>query len=163
MTVRPPTLRENRRYVLARILPQGFSPDPKDLYYAIADAVTSLWGDDAASRIHPAVVAVENGHVFIRCQRGFERELLIALTTTATCGGGPVALRTVAISGTMESLRNRLKSSPVPPVFGPGTDATFDQRQCTVEYCESQKIDVVEKGFKNAARFFLTTEDLEDH
>ena len=162
MTVRPPTIRENRRYILTRILPGGMHPDPKELYFAVADTATSLFGDDAASRIHVAVVAIENGYAFIRCQRGFERELTLALSTVTSCANQRIALRTIAISGTMESLRARVKDSPA-PVFETGKDITFDQRQFILEYCESEKIDVVEKGFKNTARFFLTTVDLEDH
>jgi hypothetical protein len=33
---------------------------------------------------------------------------------------------------------------------------------CPVCWCAGQKIDVIEKGFKNTTRFFLTKEDLED-
>jgi hypothetical protein len=29
-------------------------------------------------------------------------------------------------------------------------------------WCAGQKIDVIEKGFKNTTRFFLTREDLEN-
>ena len=164
MTVRPPTLREKRRYVLARVLPGGVTVDPRELYYAVAEASTSLWGDDLASRIHPAVVAVENGYAFVRCRRGTERELAIALSTVTSCAGSAIALRTVATSGTMESLRARLQetargSSDAMPA---GTALSFGGRDTEVVFCESQKIDVVEKGFKNATRFYLTTKDLED-
>ena len=164
MTVRPPTLREKRRYVLAKILPAGVVVDPKELYFAIAEAATSLWGDDLASRIHPAVVAVENGFAFVRCRRGTERELAIALSTTTSCAGQRIALRTIATSGTMESLRARLQetargSSDAMPA---GTGISFCGKDAEVVFCESQKIDVVEKGFKNAARLYLTTGDLED-
>jgi len=164
MKVRPPTLREKRRYILARILPGGISVDPKDLYYAVAEAATSLWGDDLASRIHPAVVTVENGCAFVRCRRGMERELAIALSTTTVCSGQRIALRTIATSGTMESLRARLQETArgFPDAMPAGTGLSFGGRDTEVVFCESQKIDVVEKGFKNAARFYLTTQDLED-
>ena len=65
MTVRPPSLREKRRYLLVRVEPAGTVIDQKELYYAIADAVTSLWGDAIAAVITQAVVAAEQGHVVI--------------------------------------------------------------------------------------------------
>jgi len=164
MTVRPPTLREKRRYVLARVLPGGMTVDPKELYFAVAEAVTSLWGDDLASRVHPAVLAIENGCAFIRCRRGTERELALALSTVTSCAGQKIALRTIATSGTMESLRARLQETArgAPGALPAGTGISFGGKDVEVIFCESQKIDVVEKGFKNAARFFLTTQDLED-
>jgi hypothetical protein len=39
---------------------------------------------------------------------------------------------------------------------------TIDGRRYTVSHCSGQKVDVIEKGFKNTTRFFLTREDLED-
>lgn len=108
MSTRPPTLRENRRYVLVRVEPAGTVIDQKELYYAIADAVTSLWGDAAGGVIMQAVVAAEHGHVIIRCLRGTERELALALSTVTSCRDARLALRIVAASGTMESLRERI-------------------------------------------------------
>ena len=118
MTPRPPTLREKRRYVLARIDPHGTVPDPKELYYAVHEAVTSLWGDAAGALIHVAVIAVEGEYAIVRCRRGTERELAIALSTVVSCGGRRVALRTVAASGTIESLRERIAGT------GAGTGCT---------------------------------------
>ncbi len=164
MTVRPPTLREKRRYVLVRIAPAGCIPDPKELYLAVHESVTVLWGDAVASLIHPAVVAVESGCAFVRCRRGMERELAIALSTVTSCGGQRIALRTCAISGTIESLRERVASvhSPEPPSSGGPAECMIDGRLFMVCHCAGQKVDVIEKGFKNTTRFFLTTEDLED-
>ncbi|HII99642.1 MAG TPA: ribonuclease P, partial [Methanoregula sp.] len=81
MTTRPPTLRDKRRYVLVRVEPANTPLDQKDLYYAIADAITSLYGDVAAAIMIQAVVAAEGDYVFIRCRRGTERELATALST----------------------------------------------------------------------------------
>lgn len=163
MTVRPPTLRVNRRYVLARVLPAGMIPDQKELYYAVLEAGTSLWGDPVISLMQPAVVAAESGFVVVRCRRGMERELGIALSTVTSCGGEPIALRAVSTSGTIETLRQRIRELTQgrqeyagPPV------CMFDKHSCAVTWCEGQKIDVIEKGFKNTTRFYLTTEDLEE-
>jgi len=178
MSVRPPTLRENRRYILARVLPAGTPVDQKELYYAISDAVTSLWGDSMAAVITPAVVAAEGGYVFIRCRRGSERELAIALSTITSCRETHLALRTIATSGTMESLRERIRRIPSPPATQPVAEAPASSGLCqenppavreypiggsvyTVCHCDGQKVDVIEKGFKNTHRLFLTSQDLE--
>jgi len=174
MSPRPPTLRENRRYLLVRVEPAGTVIDQKDLYYAIADAVTSLWGDSVAGVITQAVVAAENGHVIIRCQRGTERELALALSTVIFCRETRLALRIVAASGTIESLRERIRAitplpEPVPEhVTGPVAASSAEPAECVFAgkpflfaHCNGQKVDVIEKGFKNAHRLFLTRSDLE--
>ena len=80
MSVRPPTLREKRRYLLVHIEPAGTIIDQKDLYYAVSDATTSLWGDVMAAVIMSAVVASEGQYMIIRCQRGTEQDLSVALS-----------------------------------------------------------------------------------
>jgi len=107
MSTRPPTLREKRRYLLVQIEPAGTIIDKKDLYYTVSDATTSLWGDVVAAVITSAVVASEGQYVIIRCQRGTEQDLSIALSTITNCCDIPIALRMVAASGTIESLRER--------------------------------------------------------
>lgn len=165
MTPRPPTLRENRRYILVRVEPAGTVIDQKELYYAIADAVTSLWGDAAGGIIMQAVVAAEDGYVILRCLRGTEKELAIALSTVTACRDTRLALRIVAASGTMESLRERIRAAkerePGEPLPEPA-DRVFASREIRIVYCNGQKVDVMEKGFKNAHRLFVTRSDLEN-
>jgi ribonuclease P/MRP protein subunit POP5 len=163
MSPRPPTLRENRRYILVRVEPAGTVIDQKELYYAISDAVTSLWGDAAAGIITQAVVAAESGHVIIRCLRGTEKDLAIALPTVTACREVRLALRIVAASGTIESLRERIRAGPPPEGPVPETgDRVFDRKEVSIVYCNGQKVDVIEKGFKNAHRLFLTKSDMEN-
>jgi ribonuclease P/MRP protein subunit POP5 len=175
VTPRPPTLRENRRYILIRVEPAGTIIDQKELYYAIADAVTSLWGDAVAGVIMQAVVAAEHGHVIIRCLRGTEKELALALSTVTACRDVRLALRIVAASGTMESLRERIRpqksvtdAAPEPATGLEGNGGTepgaciFAQKSVLIMNCNGQKVDVIEKGFKNAHRLFLTKSDLEN-
>ena len=183
MSTRPPTLREKRRYILARIEPAGMVPEQKELYYAISDATTSLWGDATTAIITPAVVALEHGHVIIRCRRGAERELAIALSTVTACRDMRLCLRIIAASGTMESLRTRFRPKKIPkPKTQPGSEpetestapeadagiepvlpeCTFAKKTFLIMHCNSQKIDVIEKGFKNTNRLFLTKDDMEN-
>jgi len=175
MSPRPPTLRENRRYILVRVEPAGTVIDQKELYYAISDAVSTLWGDAVAGIITQAVVAAENGHVIIRCLRGTEKELALALSTVTSCRDTRLALRIVAASGTIESLRERIRTEK------PGTEeasemvtgsaenggsepgeCVFAEKPFLIGQCNGQKVDVIEKGFKNAHRLFLTKSDLEN-
>jgi ribonuclease P/MRP protein subunit POP5 len=175
MSPRPPTLRENRRYLLVRVEPAGTVIDQKELYYEIADAVTSLWGDAMAGVITQAVVAAENGHVIIRCLRGTEKELALALTTVTACRDVRLALRIVAASGTIDSLRERILSGkPVKePASGPEPESAvtgstdpdecvFAEKTFHLMNCNGQKVDVIEKGFKNAHRLFVTKSDMEN-
>jgi ribonuclease P/MRP protein subunit POP5 len=163
MTTRPPTLREKRRYLFVRLEPAGTVIDPKDLYYAVSEAITSLFGDSVAAIINQAVVATESPYVIIRCRRGTERELSIALSTITGCRDARFALRIVAASGTMESLRERMKTKKILVAAGPGpAECIFAGRMYQVSYCDGQKIDVIEKGFKNTHRLFLTREDMEE-
>ncbi len=163
MAPRPPTLREKRRYLLVSVEPLGTNIDRKELYYAVCDATTSLWGDVTAALIMPAVVASEGNYVIIRCRRGTERELSIALSTITSCRDIPLVMRIVAVSGTIDTLREKVRSQkspdsePVSPheyVIG---EKTFQEL-----FCYGQKVDVIEKGFKNTNRLFLTKEDLEE-
>jgi ribonuclease P/MRP protein subunit POP5 len=175
LSPRPPTLRENRRYLLIRVEPAGTVIDQKELYYAIADAGTSLWGDAVSGVITQAVVAAENGHVVVRCLRGTEKELAIALSTVTSCSDVKIALRIVAASGTIESLRERIRA--VNPVIEPASEPVkesavparaetgervFAQKTFLLVHCNGQKVDVIEKGFKNAHRLFLTKSDMEN-
>ena len=164
MSTRPPTLREKRRYLLVRIEPAGTIIDQKDLYYAVSDATTSLWGDAAAAVIMPAVVASEGQYVIIRCQRGTEQDLSIALSTITTCCDIHIALRMVAASGTIETLREKIRKSKNtrPRNLSSPRECMFDKKLFQISQCNGQKIDVIEKGFKNTNRLFLTREDLEE-
>ena len=177
MSPRPPTLREKRRYILARIEPAGTVLEQKELYYAISDATTSLWGDATTAVITPAVVALEYGHVVIRCRRGTERELAIALSTVTVCRDVRICLRIIAASGTIESLRSRFRPKKIPKFktdpektatdTGAGeepdlSECSFAKKTFLIVQCNGQKVDVIEKGFKNTNRLFLTKDDLED-
>jgi ribonuclease P/MRP protein subunit POP5 len=163
MSTRPPTLREKRRYLLVSVEPAGTPINQKDLYYAVSDATTSLWGDVMAAAIMPAVVAAEGRFLVIRCRRGTERELAIALSTITTCRDTRIALRLVAISGTIESLRDRVRTVKTPVTEDPvPSECTFEKTVFRIHQCDGQKVDVIEKGFKNTNRLFLTREDLEE-
>jgi len=163
MSTRPPTLRAKRRYLLVLIEPAGTIIDQKDLYYAVSDATTALWGDVVAAVIMSAVVASEGQYVVIRCQRGTEQDLSLALSTITTCCDIPVALRMVAASGTIDTLREKIRKVKTPDreTISP-RECTIDKKLFQINHLNGQKIDAIEKGFKNTNRLFLTREDLEE-
>ena len=90
MTVRPPTLRDKRRYVLVKVDPPGTVIDQKELYYAVSDAVTSLWGDSVAGVIVQAVIGksfnrLTNANLaFARSMSGAGYDCMKASTAAAT-------------------------------------------------------------------------------
>jgi ribonuclease P/MRP protein subunit POP5 len=163
MGTRPPTLREKRRYLLVALGPAGTAIDQKDLYYAISDATTHLWGDAMAAVITPAVIASEGQFFIIRCRRGTEHELATALSTIISCRDIRIVLRMIAASGTIASLRERIpaKNPPGQELTVP-SECRFDKKMFQVIQCNGQKVDVIEKGFKNTNRLFLTREDMEE-
>ena len=105
---------------------------------------------------------MEEGHVVVRCHRGSERELIIALSTVTVCRDTRIALRMRAVSGTIDGLRRRLKltdhkvSCQDEPV-----EVSFSGKKFIPLEREGGKVDVIEKGFKNTNRLFLTSEDME--
>jgi|WetSurMetagenome_2_1015567.scaffolds.fasta_scaffold08450_6 ribonuclease P/MRP protein subunit POP5 len=166
MKPRPPTLREKKRYILVSLDPGGLEPDPRQLYLAIQEAASSLFGDSTAAGIHAAVVFGEKGYAIIRCRRGTEDPLATALATVVAINGERAVLRTEAVSGTIHALKRRMRPS------GSGVDATasgvvigdqvIDGRMFMPVWWRGNKVNLMEKGFKNRELLFLTQEDIEE-
>jgi len=152
-------MRGRRRYLLVRILPYHADPDSKDLYLSLRDAATALWGDAGAARMQPAVVFCERGYVIVRCARGTERDLEAVIATITTAGGMRVALRTIATSGTIHGLKQRIRGQTT--IREPGTLSISGKRFTAFHY-PRQKLDLVEESIKNQETLFFTQKDLED-
>ena len=101
----PPTLRQNRRYVLIEVMTTADDAlTQKEMYLACASAVRDLFGDVGSSRIHPAVIWSEGAYAIVRCSRGTEMELTAALACVVKAGpysNGNVRFRTIRTSGTV--------------------------------------------------------------
>ena len=150
-----PSQRERRRYVLVRFEPEGFSPDPRDVYAAVAEACTSLWGDLAASEIAPSVMSWE-GHAIVRCRRGTEDRLATALATINRVGDERAAARAVTTSGTLHALRSRPLPKPEPlweKKVGIGGRVFLGRGY------PGQKVDLIEKGIKGQELLFFADDD----
>jgi len=100
----PPTLRENRRYVLIQITSEDILTQ-KEIYKAIAESVSDLYGDVGAAKVHPAVVWSEGSLAVVRCARGFETELIAAIACILQISGKPVLFSTIKTSGTIHGVR----------------------------------------------------------
>ena len=160
MKPRPPAMRAKRRYILVRILPYGVAVDPKQVYLSVIEAATSLWGDAAMGLAQPAVVFCDGPYAIVRCRRGTEKDLATALATVTAIGDEPVALRTVATSGTIRALRRRIK--PIRPLAEMEEDVTIGDHQYDVYHYPRQKVDLVERGIKHQKSLFFTESDMEE-
>jgi ribonuclease P/MRP protein subunit POP5 len=157
----PPTLRTKKRYVLAAIEPVGAGADQKELYRAVSCALTSLFGDVRAAMISPAVIDSVPGHLIVRCNRGGEHDLRIALATVTVAGSEALVLRSKATSGTLHALRKRIQrvTHPLP---GDPEEVSFGGKVYCARRYQGQKVDLMEKGIKSQELLFLTQDDLEE-
>ncbi len=154
-------MRDKRRYVLVRITPMWLCPDTKSLYLVVQEAITSLWGDVIAADIQMAVVYGDNEFCIIRCRRGCEGQLEIALSTVSCLNEQGISLRSYAVSGTIHALKQRIekcRKGPVPCA----QELKIGERTFEAYYFPGQKVDVLEKGFKSRELLFLTETDIEE-
>ena len=162
MKPRPPSMRDKRRYILIKIVPPWSNPGTKDLFLAIQEAVTSSFGDVTASCIQMAVVHASGEFAVVRCNRGTEKILEQALATVFCIGNEPLALRPVATSGTIISLKEKIEQVAARRSL-PEKKTILYKGKLYDAYCYAgQKIDLLEKGFKSRELLFLTEEDIED-
>lgn len=95
----PPTLRENRRYILITFEPQTLTQ--KEVYRAVADSVSDLFGDVGAAKIHPAVIWSDARYAIVRCARGSEQNVIAAIACITSAAKTHAVFRTVKTSGTV--------------------------------------------------------------
>ena len=154
-------MREKKRYLLARIEPPLPDPDPKELYFAVLESVTSLFGDAAAARMMPVVITCGAGYAQIRCIRGYEEQVRIALATLVSVGERRIALHPVATSGTLFALRRRIAC--LRPDCGEALlPLCYREKEYLARRYPGQKVDLLEKGIKSQELLFLTQDDLEE-
>ena len=158
MKPRPPTLREKRRYILAEIVPHYRRIEPRQMYFAVVDALSSLWGDARASEVHAAVISCECGYCIVRCRRNTEALVETALSTVTGVDGERIALHPLATSGTLHGLRTRMRPLP--------EERTLEGVEIGgTEYSGilfmRQKVDLYAKGIKNQETLYFTHDEME--
>lgn len=161
MKPRPPTMRGKRRYILVRMDPLGLDLDGRELYYAISESLTDIFGDAGMARIQPSVVSCGKGYAIIRCTRSAEDQVIAGLSALTRISEKKVAIRSILTSGTMRSLRQHLDTLAVGQSL-PEKEVIFQGRPWISARFRGTKVDLFEKGFKNQERLFLTEEDLEE-
>ena len=105
----PPTLRENHRYVLYEADPPDDRYEKKLIFLTLADRGRQLLGDAGFSLVNPSLIIKEGNYYIVRCRRGEEKKLLAITATITSCMGLQIALRPVATSGTIKSLKDRIR------------------------------------------------------
>ncbi|MDD3623089.1 MAG: Rpp14/Pop5 family protein [Methanofollis sp.] len=153
MRARPKALRAKRRYLLVRLLPPWRVVEQKALYLAVNEAVTSLFGDVGAAQAQPAVVFSAGEYAIIRCQRGYEDDLAVACATITAIGGKRLSIRTIAISGTIAALKNRLgrESGRFEP-----EKVHYGEKKVPAFRYGRHKVDVLQEDIKGESIVFLT-------
>ena len=111
MSTRPPRCEMKRRYLLVRIEPAGTIIDQKDLYYAVSECRNLSLGRCDGCSYHASSGCIGGQYAIIRCQRGTEQDLSVALSTITTCRETRIALRMVAASGTIDTLREKVRGT----------------------------------------------------
>jgi len=159
---RPPTLREPRRYLLVRLLPGIPTNEGKVIASAIEEALSSLFGDQVAARVHPAVISVAGDHAIIRCRRGGEQILETALATVFSAGDHAIALRPVSTSGTVRSLKEKIPSPEKAAWDTADAEVLFNGERARIARRTGRSIDLIGKGLTNTELFFVTEEDIEE-
>jgi ribonuclease P/MRP protein subunit POP5 len=158
MKRRPPTLREKKRYILASVVPYSLEADGRDVYNAVIGSATSLYGDTGTALMHPVVVFCEGGYAIVRCVRGTENECETAISLVNSIGGREASLRPVATSGTIISLKERMKDRK--PVKTETVD--FRGESYTSYHYPLQKVDLAGERIKTQELLFLTKTDMEE-
>ncbi len=161
MKPRPPTMREKRRYILVRLDPPAYCVEGRDLYYAIAESLTSLFGDTGMAGMQVSVVYCERGFAIVRCIRSTEAEVIAALAAVTRVQENRIAIRSLLTSGTMRSLHQHLATMKggAPSME---QEVVYQGRSWIATRYQGTKVDLFEKGFKNQEPLFLTGEDLEE-
>ncbi len=156
---RPPTMRTNWRYISARIVPAWYRPDPREVYYAVIDAATWMWGDTGTAAMQPVVIEAMPGRVVIRCARGHEDALEAALAAVTAVNGCSVAIHPQRTSGTLRALRRRV---PVPSPKEEEAVVELKGESYRIKGKSGQKVDLVKDGIKKQVSLYVTQEDLEE-
>lgn len=159
MRPRPPSLRFKRRYILVEVVPRWYFPEGRDLYPFIIEAIYSLFGDTVVAEMQPAVIFCEKGFAIVRCRRGTELKLGVALATVRGTSDRPFTLRGHATSGTILALKRKVQTLSTAMEERIRTVTGYT---CNVCCYDNQKVDVIERGIKGQHLVFLTEQDSEE-
>jgi ribonuclease P/MRP protein subunit POP5 len=155
-----PSMRENYRYMLARISSQKQLHEAKEIYLATSESYRSLFGEGEAARTWLAVMETTGMYTIFRYRRGSDKHIEAALATVCFIGGEPSAIHPMLISGTIRTLREEMKKKQI------YSARTGKVKQGEIWYfakiCPTGRIDLKEKGINLQIPLYITEEDIKD-
>ncbi len=115
LKILPPTLREKKRYVAIKI----YSTNPlkkEDIFSVLWNSIVNLYGEIESSKINLWILdskEIKNDKrfqydVIVKCQRGYEKELITALNTIYKYKKNRLVVHTIKTSGTIKSLKKKI-------------------------------------------------------
>ncbi|MFH0967840.1 MAG: Rpp14/Pop5 family protein [Methanobacteriota archaeon] len=155
-----PSMRENFRYMLTRISSHKPPHEAKEIYLAASESYRTLFGEGEAARTWVAVMETTDMYTIFRYRRGSDKHIEAALSAVCFIGGVPCVIHPVLISGTIRTLREKIKKNPICSVrTGKIKQGEFWH---PAEICSSGRIDLKEKGINLQIPLYITEEDIED-
>lgn len=154
-----PTMRENYRYILARISPPIRIFEGKEIFLAAAEAFTSLFGEIEASRAWIAVMESSDQHVIFRCRRNTDSRVEAAIATILQISGTQVVIHPILKSGTIRTLREERDRIVKPSTNG---RVFLENAWHNAVFSHSGEIDLKEKGINLQIPLYITEEDIKD-
>ncbi|MFA5357616.1 MAG: Rpp14/Pop5 family protein [archaeon] len=99
----PLSQRERKRYILIEVLNAEVSE--KDFYFGLWIELLSFFGSKGLAEINPKLVLYRENKGVLKCRRGKETELIAGLAFIRKVRNKKVIINTVAVSGTMRTLK----------------------------------------------------------
>ncbi|MCX6801268.1 MAG: Rpp14/Pop5 family protein [Candidatus Diapherotrites archaeon] len=99
----PLSKRERKRYVLLEVL--NAAVNEKDFYFGFWIEMLSFFGSKGLAEISPKLVLYRENKAILKCRRGKETELIAGLAFIRKIRNKKVILNTIAVSGTMRTLK----------------------------------------------------------
>ena len=155
-----PSMRENYRYILARISSSPALHDSKDIYLAASESFSALFGDFESARAWIAVLESSDQYAIFRYRRGMDTRVEAALAAVCFIGGRPAAIHPIRISGTIRTLREKISRTPI----GPARSGVVKKGETmhTADIFPCGRIDLKEKTINLQIPLYITEEDIED-
>jgi RNase P/RNase MRP subunit POP5 len=152
-------MRENYRYILARICPPARTFEAKEVYMAAAEAFSSLFGEIESARAWIAVMECSGQHAIFRFRRGTDPMVEAALASVCRIGETFVAIHPIRTSGTIRTLREERDRFFQPLING---RINQENKWYQAVFSRSGEIDLKEKGINLQIPLYITEEDIKD-
>jgi RNase P/RNase MRP subunit POP5 len=102
----------NRRYLAIKIYSENEVKE-KDLFNAIEEKINFLYGVVGASRINYRPIGFEDGIAIIRCNHLWVSQMRSVIAHIKEINFFPVMLQVIRISGTIKTLKKKIKNDQI--------------------------------------------------